>query len=84
MLKDDIDETGLASYDTVWFTAWKYDRHEALWRALLLRVLDALHPKVEPEQLTEEQQKLVELLGQLQESVYQQVEWQELGKLAVN
>ena len=84
MLKDDIDETGLASYDTVWFTAWKYDRHEALWRALLLRVLDALHPEVEPEQLTEEQQKLVELLGQLQESVYQQVEWQELGKLAVN
>lgn len=82
MLQHDLDATGL--YRTVWFTAWKYDRHEALWRAFLLRVLDALYPRVEPAHLTPEQQQLVELLGRLQESVYRQVEWQELGKLAVS
>ncbi|MBV7336974.1 KAP family NTPase [Chloroflexi bacterium TSY] len=26
---------------TVWFTAWKYDRQDALWRAFILRVLFA-------------------------------------------
>ncbi len=30
---------------TVWFNAWKYYQEEALWRAFILRVLDALYPR---------------------------------------
>ena len=27
---------------TVWFDAWKYDKEQELWRALLMRVLEAV------------------------------------------
>ncbi|MCP4165243.1 MAG: hypothetical protein GY759_05030, partial [Chloroflexi bacterium] len=84
MLEKDIADKGTQPLRTVWFTAWKYDRHEALWRALILRVLDALYPKVEEKDRTPEQQQQVILLDQLQESVYQDVNWQELGQLTVN
>jgi len=30
MLKKDVEDKGLRSIRPVWFTAWKYDRHEAL------------------------------------------------------
>ncbi|MBI1879927.1 MAG: hypothetical protein HYR94_17185, partial [Chloroflexi bacterium] len=29
---------------TVWFNAWKYDQEEALWRALVIQVLNAFRP----------------------------------------
>ena len=51
---------------------------------LLLRVLDALYPRVLPEQQTADQKKLVETLDHLQDSIYRQVEWQELGKWTVD
>ncbi|MEW6650528.1 MAG: P-loop NTPase fold protein [Chloroflexota bacterium] len=38
MLKDELDAKKLASLRTVWFTAWKYEQHDALWRAFMLRV----------------------------------------------
>ena len=76
---------------TVWFTAWKYDRQDALWRSLILRVLDALYPREDGEGLREErpvlqnptdpgQIKLIELLEKLEETVYQAVEWEEAGR----
>lgn len=34
-----------AAIRTIWFTAWKYGQSEALWRAFILRVLDAVHPR---------------------------------------
>ena len=46
MLKGEIDAEGLRSVRTMWFTAWKYDRHEALWRAFILRALNGLYPRV--------------------------------------
>jgi len=42
---DDSEGEKKASARTVWFTAWKYDRQEALWRALILRVLEAMYPR---------------------------------------
>jgi formylglycine-generating enzyme required for sulfatase activity len=39
---------------TVWFNAWQYGKEEALWRALLLHVLDALRPS-KPEATTDEE-----------------------------
>ena len=41
MLQDSVERNHLP-YTTVWFNAWKYNREEVLWRALILRVLDAL------------------------------------------
>ena len=38
----------------VWFNAWQYGSEDALWRALLLQVLDALRP-ARPEGVTDEQ-----------------------------
>jgi len=93
MLWMDIEEMGLPSIRTVWFTAWKYDRHEALWRAFILRVLDGLYPRksgegpreararIPPEELTDPQQKeQVDHLDRLVRSVYGAVEWEELGR----
>lgn len=96
MLHDDIEKLGLASTRTVWFTAWKYDRHDALWRSFILRVLDALYPReTKPADLlrsqrpvlqnpNEQEQKLIELLERLEASVYQPVDWEEIGERAIN
>ncbi|MCB0027287.1 MAG: hypothetical protein KDE28_05235, partial [Anaerolineales bacterium] len=94
MLYDDIEEAGNPNVRTVWFTAWKYDRQEVLWRAFMLRVLNALYPrKSEPTHLPREErdlipksklnkseQQLVTLLNRLEESVYQTVEWEDVGE----
>ena len=82
----------LDSYRTVWFNAWKYDREDvALWRALILRTLDALRPRKDDGTLytfgelpDESQQKLVHDLDRLEQSVYQTVEWAELGQWTVD
>ncbi len=96
MLKADVDKKGLHYYRPVWFTAWKYVRAEALWRAFILRVLDALYPRkpgegpledrerIPPEELGPGQRKEVEKLRHLEESVYRPVDWEELGRWAVN
>ncbi|MEM7129832.1 MAG: SUMF1/EgtB/PvdO family nonheme iron enzyme [Chloroflexota bacterium] len=94
MLCQDLDEMQKANIRTVWFTAWKYDRQDALWRAFILRVLDALYPPIgssleideygaEEHGYTVEPQLLTKL-DRLQESVYRSVEWQEMGKWAIN
>jgi formylglycine-generating enzyme required for sulfatase activity len=86
MVKAHIDKRGLPRYRTVWFNAWKYNKEEALWRALVLRVLDALRPRKEDgtpyteEELGQEQRVMVRDLDHLEESLYRTVEWQELGR----
>ena len=79
MLEKEITDLGEDSVRAVWFTAWKYTRHEALWRAFVLRVLDGLFQG--SQKLSEEQEKM---LRQMEESVYRPVDWQEFGKLTVN
>src|SRR5690606_33354546 len=94
MLRADIESQGRPSCRTVWFTAWKYDQQDALWRSLILRVLDALYPResgdgprVERDILRNPgpgEQRLIELLNRLEESVYQAVDWEEIGARAIN
>jgi formylglycine-generating enzyme required for sulfatase activity len=95
MLKRDLDNSVLTGLRTVWFTAWKYDRHDALWRAFILRVLDALHPRESGEGPPEKRPRLInptnpkqireiDLLNKLEESVYRPVDWQELGRWTAN
>ena len=97
MLRAEIEADNLPSRRTVWFTAWKYDRHDALWRALILRVLHALYPReTEPQEQPREarpilqnptdkrQQKLIKLLERLESSVYQVVDWREQGEWQID
>jgi len=96
MLRQQLEGEGLASRRTVWFTAWKYDRQDALWRAFILRVLDALYPREnEPKDRPRVERpvlqnpgpreaRLITLLNRLEESVYQAVDWEEIGPRAIN
>ncbi|MBK8988174.1 MAG: SUMF1/EgtB/PvdO family nonheme iron enzyme [Chloroflexi bacterium] len=96
MLHQKLEKEGLAMRRTVWFTAWKYDRQDALWRAFILRVLDALYPREnEPQDRPRVERpvlqnpgpreaRLITLLNRLEESVYQAVDWEEIGPRAIN
>jgi formylglycine-generating enzyme required for sulfatase activity len=80
MLEAEIKDKGLAKFRSVWFTAWKYDKQDALWRAFILRVVDALYPeengtRIPLEKLGANQQDGVKHLDRLAESLYQTVSW---------
>ncbi len=49
MLKEQIDKIGHPYMRTVWFTAWKYDHQDALWRAFILprvgRIVSTCQPR---------------------------------------
>lgn len=62
-----------------WFDAWKYDRQEALWRALLLQVLAALQKHI-PEEEKEAHQELDDLTA----SLYRTVEREEVGQVQID
>lgn len=96
MLRQQLEQEGIAARRTVWFTAWKYDRQDVLWRAFILRVLDALYPREnEPKDRPRVERpvlqnpgpreaRLITLLNRLEESVYQAVDWEEIGPRAIN
>lgn len=97
MLYEAIEAQGLPYVRAVWFTAWKYDHHPSLWRAFMLRVIDALYPRQDeprnkPRQerprllnpTDPQQEKQIALLDRLETSVYQPVDWQEMGRWMVD
>ncbi len=63
---------------TVWFNAWQYNREEALWRALLLRILDVLRNS------QTDNQDFHDELDRLEDSLYQTVEWEEIGPWTID
>jgi formylglycine-generating enzyme required for sulfatase activity len=81
MLEEKIKHRGLPGLRPVWFTAWKYDKQDALWRAFILRVIDALYPREKGNRIPLEnledknQQEAVKHLDRLAESLYQTVSW---------
>ena len=90
MLRSAVEAEQRYPVRTVWFTAWKYDRQEALWRTLILRVLEAMYPRGSGEGAREERDvldaeegsreaELIQTLDQLAETVYQPVSWEEVG-----
>lgn len=69
----------------VWFNAWKYDQEEALWRALIIQVLNALRPELKAgEEPNDEQADLVQRLDDLEASLYGVVEREEVGGVTVD
>ncbi|HZN07855.1 MAG TPA: P-loop NTPase fold protein [Pyrinomonadaceae bacterium] len=60
------------------FEAWKYYKEDALWRAMLLRVLDALRPRLKGDP------KLEKGIEVLEQSLYRDVEWKEKGGLTID
>jgi predicted KAP-like P-loop ATPase len=78
MVQKDLGQQveGAIQAQTVWFDAWKYDKEDVLWRALLLSALEAMRP---PED--QEDQELNQELDDLQTSLYRNVDREETGSL---
>jgi uncharacterized protein YjbI with pentapeptide repeats len=64
-------------HSTIWFNAWKFDKEDVIWRALLMRVLEELKTKGE-------NKKLDEKLDELQTSLYKEVYREELGAITLD
>ncbi|MCX9011594.1 MAG: pentapeptide repeat-containing protein [Candidatus Methanoperedens sp.] len=62
---------------TIWFNAWKFDKEDAIWRALLMRVLEELKSEAKKEY----NEDLKKVLDDLQTSLYHEVYREELGTL---
>ncbi len=90
MLKEEIDKKEGPPLRTAWITAWKYDRHPALWRAFILRVIEALYPRENGRRIpldelpNPKQQEDVRKLDRLARSLYETVEWQEFGRWGID
>ncbi|MCB9154453.1 MAG: SUMF1/EgtB/PvdO family nonheme iron enzyme [Caldilineae bacterium] len=78
-------------YRTVWFNAWKYNQEDALWRALLLVLLDDLEhllkedPPAKPKKGEPAPSPTAEeLLDLLREALYHETAWSEQGERSIN
>jgi predicted KAP-like P-loop ATPase len=67
---------------SLWFDAWKYDKQEALWRALLLRVLAELKEVVRRGESADVKKDLVEL-EDLESALYRVVDREEVGQVRI-
>lgn len=68
---------------SLWFDAWKYDKQEALWRALLLRVLAELREAIKRGESGDVQKDLSEL-EDLESSLYRTVDREEVGQVRID
>ncbi len=68
------------NFRTVWFDAWKYEKEDALWRALLLRVLDSLSDQDD----IKTSAAMKKEIQQLEKSLYHAVEWEEKGGMTID
>ncbi len=66
-------------FRTAWFDAWKYDKETALWRALLLQVLEALRKAI-----PREEEKALGELADLQTTLYRALDREETGSLQID
>jgi formylglycine-generating enzyme required for sulfatase activity len=65
-------------FTTVWFDAWKYDKEESLWRALLLNVLSTL------KETASKQGKPTEEFEKLQALLYRDMEVDKVGGVTID
>lgn len=79
-------QTATGRHRTVWFNAWKYNQEEALWRTLLLVLLDDLEQllKADLPDPVDGEPKPEELLEMLREALYRETSWSETGALRPN
>jgi formylglycine-generating enzyme required for sulfatase activity len=76
MVEKDLQAAGA---QTIWFDAWKYDKENVLWRALLVQVLHTLRdalPATEPDARAQFQD--------LQASLYRDVDRDKLGGVEID
>jgi formylglycine-generating enzyme required for sulfatase activity len=66
-----------------WFDAWKYAHEATLWRALLLQVLATLQTAL-PKGDSDENQKALTELDDLQTTLYNSVDREEVGRVTVD
>ncbi len=82
-VRDELARDAARKFRLAWFDAWKYDKEDALWRALLLRVIDNRRDRddqgvdITPEPLKSE-------IARLEQRLYRDVEWEEKGGLTVD
>ncbi len=67
----------------VWFDAWKYEKEESLWRALLLRVVDALRDRNEEGEDTTSFNRR-QRIENLEQRLYRDVEWEEKAGITID
>lgn len=79
MIQGKLPETSTS----LWFDAWKYDKQEALWRALLLRVLAELREAIRRGRSADIQKDLSEL-EDLESSLYRTVDREEMGRVQID
>lgn len=79
MVEDQLKNMGIK---TIWFNAWKYDKEEALWRALILRILRDLtnnnEKVIDDTALKLYESIATEKFGQIQ------IDWLEIGKILLS
>lgn len=71
------------NYCLAWFDAWKYDEEQALWRALLLQVLDALRCAV-PKDESEASPKALAELSDLETCLYRALDREQVGGVQID
>jgi len=82
-VQDDLAKDESCTFRLAWFDAWKYEKEDALWRALLLRVIDNLRDRNDKgEDVTPDPFKTE--IARLEERLYRDVEWEEKGGLTID
>ena len=73
---------GRPTHRAVWFNAWKYNQEDALWRALLLVLLDDLAQLLaaDPPPAVAGEPDPQELLERLRAALYRDTSWTEKGE----
>ena len=77
------EDQAAAALPTVWFDAWTYNQEDALWRALLLVLLDHLSALIQDKGDAVDKE-VGPLLDRLREALYRDVAWTEKGELRPN
>ena len=72
-----------AAFQVAWFDAWKYEKEEALWRALLLQVLTALRAAI-PADGSEPSKKALAELSDMETTLYRAVDCEEVGRVTID
>jgi len=82
-LKDKVTsgKEGRPTHRAVWFNAWKYNQEQALWRALLLALLDDLERLIprDPPPGAADGTEPERLLTVLRQALYRDAAWTEKG-----
>jgi hypothetical protein len=64
---------------TIWFNAWKYNKEDALWRALILTILVSIEKDIRKKKSEEDKE-----LEQIRERLYRAIETEEKGGIELD